>query len=94
MENLNCGIFLETTKVKFEPKCLIPNLYCYSLSLSSVGKESTCSAGDSGSIPGSGRSAGGRIDYPPLYSWVSLVAQLVKSSCNAGGLAWKIPWTV
>ena len=31
MENLNCGIFLETTKVKFEPKCLIPNLCYYSI---------------------------------------------------------------
>ena len=31
---------------------------------SSVGKESACNAGDSGSIPGSGRSAGGGIGYP------------------------------
>ena len=31
---------------------------------SSVGKESTCNAGDSGLIPGSGRSTGKRIDYP------------------------------
>ena len=30
-------------------------------------------------IPGSGRSAGERIGYPLLYSWVSLVAQLVKN---------------
>ena len=43
----------------------------------SVGKESTCSAGDSGSIPGSGRSAGGGIGYPLQYSWASLVVQLV-----------------
>ena len=41
---------------------------------SSVGKESTCNAGDPGSIPGLGRSAGGRIGYPLQYSWVSLVA--------------------
>ena len=46
---------------------------------SSVGKESTCSAGDPGSIPGSGRSAGERIGYPLQYSWTSLVAQLVKN---------------
>ena len=47
---------------------------------SSVGKESTCNAGDSGSIPGSGRSAGEGIGYPRQYSWASLVAQLVKNS--------------
>ena len=47
---------------------------------SSVGKESTCNkAGDLGSIPGSGRSAGERIGYPLQYSWASLVAQLVKN---------------
>ena len=39
---------------------------------SSVGKESTCNAGDPGSIPGSGRSAGEGIDYPFQYSWASL----------------------
>ena len=46
---------------------------------SSVGKESTCSAGDPGPIPGSGRSAGEGIGYPLQYSWASLVAQLVKN---------------
>ena len=30
-------------------------------------------------IPGSGRSAGEGIGYPPQCSWASLVAQLVKS---------------
>ena len=43
----------------------------------SVGKESTCNAGDPGSIPGSGRLAGEGIGYPLQYSWASLVAQLV-----------------
>ena len=46
---------------------------------SSVGKESTCNAGDPSSIPGSGRSAGEGIGYPLKYSWASLVAQLVKN---------------
>ena len=46
---------------------------------SSVGKESTCSAGDPGSIPGSGRSAGEGVGYPFQYCWASLVAQLVKN---------------
>ena len=46
---------------------------------SSVGKESACSAGDSSSIPGSGRFPGEGIGYPLQYSWASLVAQLVKN---------------
>ena len=46
---------------------------------SSVGQESTCNAGDPSSIPGLGRSAGEGIDYPLQYSWVSVVAQLVKN---------------
>ena len=46
---------------------------------SSVVKESVCKAGDAGSIPGSGRSAGEGIGYPLQYSWSSLVAQLVKN---------------
>ena len=46
---------------------------------SSVGKESTCNAGDPISIPGSGRSTGEEIGYPLQYSWASLVAQLVKN---------------
>ena len=46
---------------------------------SSVGKEYTCNAGDPSSIPGLGRFAGEGIGYPFQYSWVSLVAQLVKN---------------
>ena len=46
---------------------------------SSVDKESACNAGDRGSIPGSGRSAGERIGYPLQYSWAFLVAHLVKN---------------
>ena len=46
---------------------------------SSVGKESTCDVRDFSSIPGSGRSTGEGIGCPLQYSWVSLVAQLVKN---------------
>ena len=46
---------------------------------SSVGKESTCKAGDPGSSPGLGRSPGEGIGYPLLYYWASLVSQLVKN---------------
>ena len=45
---------------------------------SSVGKESTCNAGDPGSIPALGRSTGEGIGYSHQYSWASLVAQLVR----------------
>ena len=45
----------------------------------SVGKESTCNVGDTGLIPGSGRSAGEGLGYPLQYSRASLVAQLVKN---------------
>ena len=46
---------------------------------SSAGKESTCNAGDPDSIPGSWRFAGEGIGYLFQYSWISLVAQLVKN---------------
>ena len=55
---------------------------------SSVGKEYACSAGDPGSIPGLGRSAGEGISYPLQYSWVSLVAQLVKNPPPAMWETW------
>ena len=60
---------------------------------SSVGKESTCNAGDLGLIPGSGRSAREGIGYPLQYSWASLVAQIVKN-LPAMQETWvgKIPW--
>ena len=65
---------------------------------SSAGKESTYNAGDPGSIPGSARSPGEGIGCPLLYSWSSLVAQLVKNlpakAIHSSILAWRIPWTV
>ena len=42
-------------------------------------QESTCNAGDTGSIPGPGRSTAEGVDYPLQCSWASLVAQLVKN---------------
>ena len=63
----------------------------------SAGKESTCSAGDASSIPGSGRSAGQGIDYPLQYSWASLVVQLVMNlpatqETRLDPWVGKIPW--
>ena len=46
---------------------------------SSVGKESTCNAGDPGLIPESHRSPKEGLGYPLQYSWASPVAQLVKN---------------
>ena len=46
---------------------------------SSFGKESTCKAGDPGTIPGLGRSPGEGTGYSIQYSWASLVAQMVKN---------------
>ena len=63
---------------------------------SSIGKESTHSAGDPGSIPGSGRSPGEWIGYSLQYSWASLVAQLVKNplamqETRVRSLGWEDP---
>ena len=58
---------------------------------SSVGKESTCNAGDPSSIPGPGRSPGEGIGYPLQYSWASRVAQLVKKSAYKAGDLGLIP---
>ena len=63
---------------------------------SSVGEESTCNAGDPGSIPGLGRSTGERLGYPLQYSWASLVVQLVKNppavwETWVPSLGWKDP---
>ena len=46
---------------------------------SSVGKESACSAGDPGSVPGSGGCPGEGIGYPLQPSQAALAAQLVKN---------------
>ena len=63
---------------------------------SSIGKESPCNAGDPGSIPGSGRSAGEGIGYLLQYFWASSVVQLVKNlpamrETWAQSLGWEDP---
>ena len=64
----------------------------------SAGEESSCNAGDPGSIPGLGRSPGEGIGYPLQYSWSSLVAQMVlknlpamQETCMRFWMR-KIPW--
>ena len=46
---------------------------------SSIGKESVRYVGDPSLIPGLERYAGEGIGYSLLYSWASLVAQLIKN---------------
>ena len=57
----------------------------------SAGKESACNAGDPCLILGLRRSLGGGAGYPLQYSWVSLVAQMVKNSL-AMRETWFNPW--
>ena len=61
--------------------CLIARCTGFSLGFpgGSAGKESTCNAGDPGSIPGLRRSPGEGTGYPLQYSWASPVAQMVKN---------------
>ena len=60
---------------------------------SSVGKESSCTAGDPSSIPGSGRSTAEGIGYPLQYSWASLVAQLVNNPPAMQDIwVWSLAW--
>ena len=58
---------------------------------SSVGKESTCNAGNPGSFPGLGRSTGEGISYLLQCSWAPLVAQLVKNPLVMwiGKISWR-----
>ena len=63
---------------------------------SSAGKESTCNAGVSGLIPGSGRSPEEGISYPLQYFGASLRAQMVKNppamwEMWVQSLAWEDP---
>ena len=55
---------------------------------SSVGKESTCNAGDPSWIPGAGRSAGERIGYPLLvFLGFPCDSAGKEATCNAGDLS-------
>ena len=53
--------------------------YCVYVHISSAGKESSCNAGDAGSISGWGRFVGEGIGYPLQFSWASLMTQLLKN---------------
>ena len=75
-----------TDIVSLNPHNTIVSIMALSILLTfpnnSVGKESTCNAGDPTSIPWSERSTGEVIVYPLQYSWASLLAQLGKNPLN------------
>ena len=75
---------------------IIITLHILGFPHSSVGKESTCNAGDPGLIPGLGRSTGEGIGYPHQYSCLFLAAQLVKNMLAmletwVPSLGWEVP---
>ena len=72
------------------------DIYAY-IPGNSADKESTCNAGDPGSIPESGRYPVEGIGYLFQYSWASLVAQTVKNlpamrETWVGSLGWEDLW--
>ena len=74
-----------------------PNSFIKLFPHSSVGKESACNAGDHDLIPGSGRSTGEGLCYPPQCSWPSLWLswERICLQCGRSGFdPWvgKIPW--
>ena len=71
------GILSKWNHITYAILCLAS--FRWSFPDSSAGKESTCNAGDPGSIPGSGRFTGEGINHPFQSLWASLVAQLVKN---------------
>ena len=68
---------------------------------SSAAKESSCNAGDPGSVPGLGRFPGEGTGYALQYSWASLLAQTVRIHLRgkrpgfnpwAGKTPWRRTW--
>ena len=66
----------------FSPLPGMLNCFTCSFPDSSVGEESACNAGDSGSIPGSGRSAG----PTPMFLGFLCGSTGKESACNTGDL--------
>ena len=77
--HITSSVTSSSTFSKSLPSFMVTGSLSLCLPGSSVGKESTCNAGDPGLIPGSGRSAGEGTGYPLQYSWTSLVAETVKN---------------
>ena len=78
-ENLVSLLLPDTVLGNIHGLIYLIHVYKRGFPCGSVGKESSCNAGDPHSIPGSGRSAGEGIGHPLQHSWASLVAQMVKN---------------
>ena len=78
-ENLVSLLLPDTVLGNIHGLIYLIHVYKRGFPCGSVGKESSCNAGDPHSIPGSGISSGEGIGYPLQYSWASLVAQLAKN---------------
>ena len=82
-------VFSNTTVQKHQFFGIQPSLQSISHihAASSVGKESSCNAGDPGSIPGLGRSAREGIRLPtPVFLGFPCVSAGKESACNMGDL--------
>ena len=91
-----CGVTQSRTRLKQLSSSSSSSIQLEGFPGSSAGRESTCNAGDPGSIPASGRSTGEGIGYAFHYSLASLVAQLVKNLPGmqetwAQSLGWEDP---
>ena len=61
---------------------------------SSAGEESACNAGQRGSIPGSGRSAGGQVTHSSILGlpwWLKLIKNLPAMQIWVQSLGWEDP---
>ena len=77
--NISASKFqLSRVAAKFTLVVILGSFNLFGFPGGSTGKESTCNAGELGSIPGLGRSPGEGKGYPLQYS----------------GVFWRIPWTV
>ena len=90
------GFSLWVGKISCRRECL-PTPVFLGLPYGSAGKESTCNAGDLGSIPGSGRSAGEGIGYPFKYSGLenstdSVVHGVAKSRTRLSDFHFLFKW--
>jgi len=75
-----------TIQLKVELLSFLPFLHLLGFPESSVGKESAYNAGDSSSIPGSGRSPGEGIGYTPVFLGFTCGSADKEFTCSAGDL--------
>ena len=89
--NTRSGLALASTESAFVFRFISSIVLLLGSPDSSAAKESTCNAGESGSIPGSGRSAGEGISYPLQYSGLekSMGSQRVRHDWATFTFTWR-----